>query len=67
MGGAQRWGFAQSLEEQLRAAHVMEGWLPSVGVGAFVRVLKILFYSGLGVKVHCNGLKVNISYGHDVH
>lgn len=67
MGGAQRWGFAQSLKKQLRAAHVMEDWLPSVGVEAFVRVLKIWFCSGLGVIVHCNGLKVNISYGHDVH
>jgi hypothetical protein len=30
MGDAQRLGFAQSLKKQLRAAHVMEGWLPSV-------------------------------------
>lgn len=44
----------------------MEGWLPSVGVEAFVRVLKILFCSGLGVRVYRIELKVNISYGHDV-
>lgn len=30
MGDAQRWGFAQSLKKQLRAAHIMEDWLPSV-------------------------------------